>query len=214
MTSRVERNSIWRWAGLPVPWFVAWIDGRPDFRVVDTQKMRIAHRQKRCMLCGDTLGVHGSFAIGPMCAVNRVSSEPPSHKDCCEYAVKACPFLSDPEKTRRDTNLPNHQSAAGFGVKRNPGVTAIWTTRSWERFQAYAGAPGYLWRLGEPESVTWWCRGREATHGEVMDAINRGLPTLIEMAKPEGVAAIQALERAYETALPLLPIDKTEPAAA
>jgi hypothetical protein len=198
MTSRIERNSVWRWAGLPVPWFVAWVDGKPDFRVVDTQKMRIAHRNKRCMLCGETLGVHVSFTVGPMCTINRVSSEPPSHRDCCEYAVKVCPFLSDPEKGRRDANLPDHQSAAGFGVKRNPGVTAIWTTRSSTRFVAGKGNRGYLWKMGEPESVTWWCRGREATRdrGRGLDQ-QSGLPSLIELAKPEGAAATGAARAVF-----------------
>jgi hypothetical protein len=210
MTSRVERNSVWRWAGLPVPWFVAWIDGKPDFRVVDTARMMKAHRLKLCMLCGDALGVHVSFVIGPMCCINRVSSE----RDCCEYAVKACPFLSDPEKGRRDDNLPDHRSAAGFGVKRNPGVTAIWTTRSSTRFVAGRGNRGFLWKLGEPESVTWWCRGREATRKEVRASLRSGLPSLVDLAVAEGNDAVRALVHACAMALPLLPVDKAELAAA
>src|SRR5437764_29347 len=83
--------------GFPVPWFVAWIDGKPDFRVVDQRKMAIAVSEKRCWVCGDFLGRYMAFVIGPMCAVNRVSSEPPSHRECAEFSVRACPFLTKPK---------------------------------------------------------------------------------------------------------------------
>ena len=33
--------------------------------------------------------------------MNRTSAEPPSHRDCAEFAVKACPFLTQRELTRR-----------------------------------------------------------------------------------------------------------------
>jgi hypothetical protein len=72
-------------AGFPAPWFVAWFrdgkpcdpgQGTPDFRVIDTPKIGIAIRQKRCWVCGGFLGRHLAFVIGPMCAINRVISEP------------------------------------------------------------------------------------------------------------------------------------------
>src|ERR1700757_2055277 len=84
--------------GFPVPWFVEWFhaDGTPfeypemsiragdypDFRVVDSRKFGIAHREKRCWVCGGPRGKYVAFVIGPMCAINRVSSELPSHRDC------------------------------------------------------------------------------------------------------------------------------------
>ena len=34
--------------GFPIPWFVAWIDGVPDFRVVERGRFAEAVKRKRC----------------------------------------------------------------------------------------------------------------------------------------------------------------------
>src|SRR5215471_20238556 len=86
--------------GRPVPWFVAWPDGKPDFRCVDAPKIYIAYRDQLCWICGEKLGKFLAFPIGPMCAVNHIASEPPSHKDCAIYAAMACPFLATPKMHR------------------------------------------------------------------------------------------------------------------
>jgi len=80
--------------GYPVPWFVAWIDGKPDFRVMDGKKMNQAVRFKKCWVCGSPLGRRFTFCIGPMCAINRTIGEPPSHHECVDFSARACPFLS------------------------------------------------------------------------------------------------------------------------
>lgn len=78
--------------GYPVPWFAAWFDadgqpcergqGKPDYRVVHPEDVRDAHRFELCWICGGRRGAFATFVIGPMCAVNRTSAEPPSHLDC------------------------------------------------------------------------------------------------------------------------------------
>lgn len=106
----------------PVPWFVQWFDdGKPsdfgigtaDFRVIDARKIGVAIRERRCWVCGDRLGVHLAFLIGPMCAVNRVISEPPSHRECAEFSAQTCPFLSRPRMRRNEVAL-NRQIAAAM----------------------------------------------------------------------------------------------------
>src|SRR6266403_5903520 len=92
--------------GYPVPYFVSYIDGVPDFRAADINKLRRAVKEQRCWLCGDHLGVHRTFVIGPMCCVNLVSSEPPCHLECAKYAAEACPFLLHPNSVRREANMP------------------------------------------------------------------------------------------------------------
>ena len=42
--------------GYPVPWFVAWVDGVPEFRAVDGRKFVQAVRAKLCWVCGEPLG--------------------------------------------------------------------------------------------------------------------------------------------------------------
>lgn len=189
--------------GYPVPFFVAWIDGKPDHRIADAGKRALCAHRNLCWLCGQPLGRYLTFAIGPMCVVNRVTSEPPQHAECAEYAVTACPFLTRPHARRRDANLPEgNVPPGGIMIERNPGVTALWRTRSYQRFHAEGGA---LLRLGDPVTVAWYCEGRAATAAEVLEAVNTGLPLLRGMAAKEGPHAVAELETMIEQATALLP---------
>lgn len=49
---------------MPVPWFVAWQNGVPEFRAADSAKLAQDVRFKRCWVCGDNLGSKMTFAIG------------------------------------------------------------------------------------------------------------------------------------------------------
>lgn len=187
--------------GYPVPFFVAWVDGRPDFRVSDPAKMEKAIRFSRCWLCGGALGKYRAFVIGPMCAVNRVSSEPPSHLNCAMFAVKACPFLTMPKAHRRESHMPEGVTdPAGIFIKRNPGVSLIWVCRDYRITRA---VDGILFRLGDPESTLWYAHGRRATREEARDAVESGIPTLREVAAAEN--ALPELERMIAAVEPLLP---------
>jgi len=99
--------------GYPVPWFVEWIKGEPEFRAMDPRRLVKAINQRLCWTCGKLLFQEEVFVIGPMCAVNRISSEPPSHRECALYAATNCPFLSKPQMVRRKDGLP-----ADFGKNR------------------------------------------------------------------------------------------------
>src|SRR5206468_8965317 len=137
--------------GYPVPWFVAWIDGQPDFRVMDAEQWRSAVKLRLCWVCGQALGRWLAFPIGPMCAINRVTSEPPSHRECAEWSIRNCPFLSQPQMVRRgEADLVDAQEPGGVMIRRNPGVTCLWITRGYEVFDAGGGKP--LITIGAPES--------------------------------------------------------------
>ncbi len=198
-------------SGYPVPWFVAWIDGKPDFRVIGENKIDEAIRFKVCWLCGQPLGSFKAFVIGPMCAINRVSSEPPSHRECAEFAAMACPFLINPKHKRRETALPEeYHDAGGVGLKRNPGVALVWITKSFtmqiiDADPAHGIQEGVLFQVGDPEETLWFARGRAATREEVLESINSGLPLLRKPAEEEGEEAVEALERMHRAALDLVP---------
>ena len=57
--------------GFPVPWFVAWLGGVPDFRCIGLGKLVKAIYQHCCWLCDEPLGFWQTYAIGPMCIVKR-----------------------------------------------------------------------------------------------------------------------------------------------
>ena len=86
--------------GFPVPWFVAWIDGKPSFPVADGAKMALAVRQGLCWVCGGKLPKMRASVIGPMCAINRTISEPQSHLECARFSARRCPFMANPRMGR------------------------------------------------------------------------------------------------------------------
>jgi hypothetical protein len=181
--------------GYPVPWFVEWIDGKPDHRIMDRDKLRRAVRLGLCWVCGTPLGAYKAFLVGPMCAINRVNSEPPMHRECALYSVKACPFLSRPHMHRREAGIPDDiKPAHGVMVMRNPGAICLWTTKTFKPFNAIAGQPGILFDLGEPDSTEWFAEGRAATRAEVDASINSGLPILLKPAIEDGPEAVTQLE--------------------
>ncbi|WP_249733956.1 hypothetical protein [Bradyrhizobium sp. sGM-13] len=186
--------------GFPVPYFVPWVDGKPEFRGFDGEKLGICVRHKRCWLCGETLGKWLAFTVGPMCGVNRTSAEPPSHYDCSRYAVSACPFLTQPRMRRNEADLPEHRGPAGFMIRRNPGVTLIWVTDNYKPFRDRGGV-GVLFHIGELERVEFYAEGRAAMRDEIMVSIDSGMPILREMAELDGPEAIAELDEMYSKAM-------------
>lgn len=188
--------------GYPIPWFVATLaDGSRDFRIVHPDQPLKAFSRRLCWVCGQPLGRYGAFVIGPMCGINRVSSEPPSHPLCAAFSAKACPFLTQPRRIRDKQGLPEELTAPGIMIERNPGVTLVWWSARWDVFRD--GAGGFLFNIGDPARATWWCKGRYATRQEVLDSIESGLPALQKLADAEGPAAQAALRR-QRTRLELL----------
>lgn len=177
--------------GYPVPWFVQWIDGKPEFRIMDGRRFQRAIMERLCWTCGRKLGADLAFVIGPMCAVNRISSEPPSHPECAAFTVRACPFLSRPHMARREGGLPAETHSAGTAILRNPGVALVWLTRTYGRVSD--GRGGMLLRVGKPIRISCYAEGRLATKPEVIESIQTGLPLLREIAEKQGVHAVRAL---------------------
>lgn len=193
--------------GYPVPKFVEWIDGKPDFRVASRAHYDLCVKRRVCWLCGMDLASKVAFNIGPMCAINRVSSEPPSHVECSRFAALACPFLVRPHARRREGGLPeDRESIGGCSIRRNPGVALVWITTTWELFPD--GLGGRLFRVGEPTRCEWYCEGRPATRAEVLASIESGLPELAKVAQAQSAEAMRALDEMTGHALKLLPVPR------
>jgi hypothetical protein len=193
--------------GFPTPWFVATIDGEADFRVIRPGAIKQAYEKRKCWVCGGDLGRYYALVLGPMCVVNRTISEPASHRHCALYSAVACPFLSNPRMRRHEAGMPeNRISAPGHALERNPGVAAVWITRSYRPFALpKAQGGGTLFTFDDPDEVLWFCEGQPATFDQVKAALDSGLPTLHEMAVAEGDDAVRALDRQMAEALAFLP---------
>jgi hypothetical protein len=113
-----------------------------------------------CWTCGQPLGRFKAFVLGPAQTITRLTAELPSHVDCNEYALQACPFLSNPRRGRADArDLERRRGYSGAPV--NPGVFALWVTRS------YVIEGPTVVRVGDPIRVTWWTLGGPAMDAEV-----------------------------------------------
>lgn len=191
--------------GYPCPWFISWIDGKPEFRIADGRKLARAVRERLCWVCGQPLDPQQHvFVIGPMCAVNQTSAEPPSHAACAEFSVQACPFLTKPQAQRRESNLPEGcENPSGVMIRRNPGVTLLWFCRGYERFPD--GNGGALFHMPNPSMVRWYAEGRKATRAEILESVEGGLPILQKMAQAEGADALAELGRMADRAMKLVP---------
>lgn len=197
---RLPRNP----AGYPIVWFAADGTPDPDFRLIPPGKVEYAIRNRRCWICGLEVSRSATFVIGPMCAVNRTSSEPPSHHDCATYAAMACPFLATPERPRRTSGMEGTVPLAGTSINRNPGVVLLWTSRTYGHYAARGG--GVLFDIGTPERVEWYCRGVSATRAEVQASIDSGLPVLEAAAAEDGPVAVAELALRVEALDALLPL--------
>lgn len=199
--------------GYPVPAFVEWmIDGNPvaraypgaypDFRYARSHFRAQAFRQGLCWICGEPTGVHKVYAIGPMCVINRTTMEPASHRQCAEFAVKACPFLVRPRMRRLPFGEDEPRQAAGTMIERNPGCVCLYETRE---AKAFAVDKNWLIRLGKPDRVDWWAEGRQATRAEITASIDSGFPLLLGEAMKQGQESVDDLTRLTFEALKLAP---------
>jgi len=192
---------------VPVPWFVAWVKGKPDFRLADDRRLDAALARELCWVCGHPMGRFRAFNIGPMCAVNRISAEPPSHRGCAVFSALRCPFLANPRAVRRTTGLSAEVRSTmheppGIMLRRNPGVALVWVTK---RYQVERHPGGVLVHLGDPTEALWFAQGRPATRAEVLCAIASGYPALLDLAEAESPAAVVALEQMRDAAMRWVP---------
>lgn len=194
--------------GFPVPWFARWENGVPDFVNIHPSRTREAIERECCWLCGERLGTYKAFTIGPMCCVNRISAEPPEHFDCALYAVKACPFLKNPNAKRNTAAaIGTAEHTPGIMIQDNPGVIAIWITTN---YKVMIVENGFLFRLGAPTEVHFFKEGRKATRAEVLDCMNSRIGILRNVAAKDDAdnrdtSASKALDKLFAKALELVP---------
>ncbi len=211
MPSRIRALPIHPDFRMPIPWFAGRPKGKPpDLRTMDAGKIGLAIQRKVCWICGDPLGRLMAFTLGPMCAITRTNAEPPSHRDCAIFAMKVCPFLVNPSKSRRGANLPDGiTDMAGIPILRNPGIVAVWITRGYKVFQAPSNEHshgGILFKIGDPIEILWFEAGQPASREAILHSINTGLPALREMARKDPHPdAIEDLNKAHAAILVYLP---------
>lgn len=191
--------------GFPVPFFAAWIDGKPDHRVVDRRKLAPAVLKSLCWICGEPLGDDRAFVMGPMSAFNRVTSEPAGHWDCGCFAASSCPFLTQPRMRRSHKGLEGVEITPPGGMaQHNPGVCVAWATPTFKP-TLHRDGKTRLYELGEPTRVAWFCEGRPATRAEVLEALETVFADYRPKVQAAGPAAAQQFAAYQARVLALAP---------
>jgi hypothetical protein len=194
--------------GYPIPFFVATMpDGQREFRAMDNEKLIRCVKEHLCWVCGEKLGKFMVFVIGPMCMINRINAEPPSHRECALYAVKNCPFLVNTRAERREGGVGRgfqgeFADGAGMLIKRNPGVSVLWTCLTYKVVND--GNNGVLFSFDDkPINVEFFCEGKPAIRSQIDESIASGLPKLLETCGSEAeVREVQKRALALEGFLP------------
>jgi hypothetical protein len=143
--------------GYPILASITRADGGYDFRGIEWPTVLRLLRERRCGICGESLGYWMTFISGPEGIANRVFSDPAMHPECAAYAVAVCPYLAYARTPRQlsaatpdlmaaldATTLPGHIDAkadrVGQGktrgyallpnglIRAQPFVDVIWTT--------------------------------------------------------------------------------------
>jgi hypothetical protein len=110
---------------------------------------------------------------------------------------------------RNEKGIPEDKvEVSGIMIKRNPGVTLVWTTKQYKAFSDGKGKGGVLFDVGVPENVQWYCEGRYATRDEVLASINSGLPILRGHAITH--SANKELDRQIAMAMRLVPQENSQ----
>lgn len=191
----------------PIPYFVQWENDKPVFPAFDPVRFKRCVERQFCWVCGQPLGRMMAFTIGPMCVINRVTAEPPSHTECAHYSVQVCPFLTTPQMRR----VPAHKihdggvtPPGGVMVPDNPGGAVVWVCRTYRLEHTDTGP---IIRIGDPlGGVEWWFKGQRATSAEAAALFDDAARRLRRLAlQLDGPAALPALERQIRFAEGLLP---------
>lgn len=174
------------YGGFVVPYFVAWFIGqeqtdertpeaKPDFRVTDMRRANICRQRNMCWICGKQLGTFKWFVFGPASALGRVSTEPPSHRDCAHYAVQTCPYLLHAGRSLAPlTNVPPDTHV--FDIEpEHPGVSVLWAAKGYDLEPVDPSRGIFYFTPHEPDVVEFWYEGRRATREEITSAIDKAV---------------------------------------
>ncbi len=138
--------------GYPIPYFVPTVDGKPDFRLMDSRRRHYCMEKKRCMICGGKLHENIYFVSGPKGLINGISSDPGMHRDCAEFSLQACPHLLFPKAQRRETHMPEKASGSAGMVCEKPDTMYLVLTKKYriivppDRVPLLKFTPVYSWK--------------------------------------------------------------------
>jgi hypothetical protein len=147
--------------GLPIPFVQALNDdGTPDFTAVDATLAWKAGEERRCGLCGESIGYWVAFIGGPKSVQHRAFLDPPMHPECAHAAVRLCPHMA-----RRNSSRASKTTAAvpaGF-VEDKPDEWCVYETREYrcELITSRGQISGYAFKAAPAVRLFRWVYSAE-----------------------------------------------------
>jgi hypothetical protein len=122
-----------------VPFTVEWIDGKPDFRVINRAKIIECGRDKLCGVCGHKLGEFCWFIGGELCKENHIFVDPPMHEECARFTAATCPFVKGDRCEYSDRPVKAGENKIAIHPMANSGSMYLLKART--RFTRLASHP-------------------------------------------------------------------------
>lgn len=175
------------WNGFYVPYFVTWYKDRrqvhesvagaePSFPTIDKTREALCRRRRYCWICGRQMGTFKCFVMGPLAALQRISSEPPSHRECAVYAVQVCPFMiggydmvDAPDTINDDQQVFEEMST------KNEQLNVIWVCHDYTLQPADPSRGLFIYQMGQPSDVLLYHRGRPATLAQAVERVTNAI---------------------------------------
>lgn len=162
--------------GVPVPFVVAWIDGKADRSQPNTAAMTRCIQEDLCAICGEKLGRFKAFTLSHQQVLTGVASDPPGHLECVFYAAEVL-------------------------MSSAPIVVVVWST---EQSRLLLSGRRPLWEVGAPDRVGWFVGGRPAVREEIEADSGAALEAIRSQLDGSNREAWQQLDDAHDALLALL----------
>lgn len=149
--------------GLPVTYTTLVVDGVPNFKAVDNDKVWEVKKNGKCSVCGEPLDYWIAFMTSEKEANSRYVFDNPNHEECLRYSFNICPWLYYSKATYSDINKLNENMKDGGIVyyhshpDRNqsldrPSKLGIYITRDYKNVMHQ----GYrVCKVGKAQKIEW-----------------------------------------------------------
>jgi hypothetical protein len=138
-----------------------YVAGEPaDFRTLHVDRHVEAGQKRLCAICGRPLPYWLWFLGGPMCLANRIFGDGPMHRDCMDYALQVCPYLTHATMEYGIVKDPTFMDRVDDAITGDPNVITrrperilLLRTRGYTLVMQTGGKPAF--RVDAPVEVQW-----------------------------------------------------------
>lgn len=148
--------------GIYVPYTTMVIDGVPNFKAVDDEKVTEVKFEHKCSICGEPLDYWIAFMVTEEDAESRHVFDNPNHEECLRYAFNVCPFLYYSKASYSDINKLNSNPNDPFVYVENkmemdslqrPPKLGIYITNNYKN--VIYKRKFRVCKVGNPKRIEW-----------------------------------------------------------